>query len=500
MIVALTRARSRQRKGRIEDRGGLTTLSPGPTGPRPPHESILVRRGAAAALIALGALSLAATGASPPARRWSTVERLSDQRLAAAHEAADALREATSRPAPFPGLTDYRAIFHAHASDSDHTGGTLDELLADAARAEVKIVFLSDHPRPPRDFMRSWRGVRNGVLFVPGAETASGYLLHPERSIMERIEGPPAELLAATTEGAGLAFVSHLEDHEEPVFEGVTGMEIYNRHADSKDDAASMLALVEWMTDPSGVVRLRNAISRHPVEVYAAQQDYPEDYLAIWDRETAAGRRLVGVAANDCHHNQVFVVKKVDDTSVRVGTVVDSDDEMRVFTTATRPRLGEMTRLHDPGDVVARLDFDPYWVSMRYVSTHVLASALEEAAVREAVEAGRVYVSHDWIADPSGFRFFAAAGDGGPRHLMGDEAAWQPGLRLIAELPLAARVRLLRDGVEVRAEQAARLEHVAEEPGVYRVEAWVEIDGEPRPWIYANPIYLRGAPSTGAGE
>jgi acetyl esterase/lipase len=28
------------------------------------------------------------------------------------------------------------------------------------------------------------------------------------------------------------------------------------------------------------------------------------------------------------------------------------------------------------------------------------------------------------------------------------------------------------------------------EPGAYRVEAWLTVDGEQRPWIYSNPIYL----------
>ena len=404
------------------------------------------------------------------------------------------------RPAPIPGLTDYRAIFHAHASDSDHTGGTLDEILEDAHRARVEIVFLSDHPRPPRDFMKGWRGVREGVLFVPGAETESGYLLHPESSVLDRLDAPVTELLAASTQGAGLAFVSHLEDHEELSFDGVTGTEIYNRHADAKDEAASMAALVQWMTEPDGVVRLRNAISRHPVEVYAAQQDYPADYLAAWDRATAAGRRLVGVAANDCHHNQVFVVKKIDETSVRLGTVVDSDDEMATFTTATRPGLARMMANRDPGDELARLDFDPYWVSMRFVATHVLARSLDEAAVREAVRAGHVYVSHDWIADPTGFRFYVAGDGGEPAQLMGDEVEWRQGARLVTDLPLHARLRLLRDGVEVAtAERSNRFEHLADRPGVYRIEAWVEIGGEVRPWIYSNPIYLRGGANTGDG-
>ena len=434
-----------------------------------------------------------------PTRRFDTIERLSDDRLAATHSTGDDLRENVSRPSPLPGLNDYRAIFHAHASDSDHTGGTLDEILDDAHRARVEIVFLSDHPRPSRDFVNGWRGVREGVLFIPGAETKNGYLLHPTRSVKSTLEGPVAEMLAATTADGGLAFLSHLEDHDPVSFDGVTGTEIYNRHADAKDDASTMAALAQWMTDPSGVVRLRNAISRHPVEVYAAQQDYPADYLAAWDRATAAGARLVGIAANDCHHNQVFVVEKVDEESVRLGTVVDAPDEMTVFTTATRPRIKEMVANREPGQEVARLDFDPYWVSMRFVSTHVLAPKLEEAAVRDAVRAGRVYVSHDWIADPSGFRFYVAGDGGEPRELMGAEVEWRSGARLAAEVSHPAHLRVLRDGVEVASvPRASRIDHVADQPGVYRVEAFVEIGGETRPWIFSNPIYLRSTSTTGA--
>jgi hypothetical protein len=83
---------------------------------------------------------------------------------------------------------------------------------------------------------------------------------------------------------------------------------------------------------------------------------------------------------------------------------------------------------------------------------------------------------------------------------MGDEVEPRPGLRLVTELSLPARIRVLRDGAEVAsAQRADRLEHAAEQPGVYRVEAWVEIGGEPRPWIYSNPIYVRAKPSsTGA--
>jgi hypothetical protein len=92
---------------------------------------------------------------------------------------------------------------------------------------------------------------------------------------------------------------------------------------------------------------------------------------------------------------------------------------------------------------------------------------------------------------------------------MGDQVPWRQGARIVTELSLPAQVRLLRDGVEVTtapptrtgdgpAQRTNRFEHVADAPGVYRIEAWVEIGGELRPWIYSNPIYLRGEANTGA--
>ena len=59
--------------------------------------------------------------------------------------------------------------------------------------------------------------------------------------------------------------------------------------------------------------------------------EYPGEYLAKWDAETKT-RRLTGVAANDCHHNQVLLLKMVDPETVSIGTNVDRDDQMRNVT------------------------------------------------------------------------------------------------------------------------------------------------------------------------
>ena len=454
------------------------------------------RGGAVACLLLLGLLL---QGAAPlfsevPVRRWSTIERFAPERLAAAQADVAVLRSRVEPPAASGSLHDYRAIFHAHAADAAHTGGTLAEIRADARAAEVDVIFLSDHYRPPRDFMDGWRGLKDGVLFIPGSE-ARGFLLHPVSSIVPSMEANVATLLSATLKGAGMAFLSHIEDRPDHSLDHLTGMEIYNRHADAKDDARSMSKLVEWMTDPDGAARLEQSVRRFPAAIFAAQQDYPTDYLEKFDREWRR-RRVVGVAGNDCHHNQVFLVKKIDETSVRVGTIVDDDEEMRVFTTQTRPRLGEMTAGKAPGDVLVRLDFDPYRVAMGNTSTHILAARLDEATIRAAVARGRVYVSHDWLADPSGFRFEALGPDGEVEAAMGQEADPRPGqtTRLSARFPLECRVRLLRDGVEIETRSTRHFEREVgfdEAAGkAFRVEGWLQVDGEWRPWIYSNPIRL----------
>ena len=78
-----------------------------------------------------------------------------------------------------------------------------------------------------------------------------------------------------------------------------------------------------------------------------------------WDEGTKK-RRLTGVAANDCHHNQILLVKMVDDDTVLIGTNVDGDKGMRKMTAKLRPGIKEMTKGHKAGDVLTKVDLDPY--------------------------------------------------------------------------------------------------------------------------------------------
>lgn len=424
----------------------------------------------------------------PPARRLGTLERMTLPRLRAVREDIRLLTARRREVPPQPGLTDYRVIFHAHAEDSAHTAGTRPEMLAGAKAAGVSAVFLSDHFRPPRDLMDSWRGLHEGVLFIPGSEWR-GCLIHPQRSVMEHMDAPLEKLLAAVRADGGLAFLSHIEERPDHPMDQLDGLEIYNRHHDAKREPATLLGLALRLTSPAGLADLQEAVKRFPAELYAAGMDYPADYLAKWDRELPH-RRLAGVAANDAHHNQVFILTKLDDSTVSLGTVVDPPEKRQRFNSLARPGLKELTRGLTNGAEIARLDFDPYPVAFRAVCTHVLAPELTEPALRDAVRAGRAYVSHDWMGDATGFQFVAAR-SGDVTGQMG-EAVEAGSVRLEARFPLpCSRIRLLRDGRQVALGNGHDLTHPARQSGAYRVEGWLRLDGEERIWVLSNPIYVR---------
>src|SRR5271163_4337669 len=126
----------------------------------------------AASFVAVWACSLlasATTAAEPLPRKYSNIERLSLEHLAAVHADVEKLKSQRIDIQPSQVLNDYRCIMHAHAEDSDHTGGTLPEMLADAKKAGAHAILLTDHFRPPTDFIDGrWRGLKDGVLFIPG--------------------------------------------------------------------------------------------------------------------------------------------------------------------------------------------------------------------------------------------------------------------------------------------------------------------------------------------
>jgi hypothetical protein len=422
-----------------------------------------------------------------PGRRYATLERLKPERLHAVQ--AGRLRYQRERKAVAlqTSYQDFRAVLHAHAEDSNHTGGTRPELLAAAKQTGVKIVMLTDHVRPPRDFINdSWRGLRDGVLFIPGAES-EGFLVYPQRSIINahinKNFKSRDEYIRLVKPDGGLIFLSHVEEKDDWATGELDGLEIYNHHTDFADEGEFVMWLRGSFTNPDRLKEIERLLAEYPMEVFGSSQDYLEQIIAKWDRDLLS-HRLTGVSANDCHHNQVFTIKAAGDNAIEINI---TGDLPRKVTAEQAPRVAEMVKGRKDGEVIARLDFDPYERSLSYVTTHILLRELNEKAVREALRQSRAYVSHDWLCDPTGFAFIAES-KGKRVGVVGDEVKFAPGLKLRLAAPVAGFIKLFRNGRVVQEAQSDRLDFEVKDSGVYRAEVWLELDGEMRPWIYSNPI------------
>ena len=422
-----------------------------------------------------------------PGRKYTTIERLQPERLSALHEDRLRLKKFTKKVSLETGYQDYRSVLHAHAEDSTHTGGSRPELLFAAKQAGVKVVMLTDHVRPPRDFFAdSWRGLREGVLFIPGAES-EGFLVYPTHSIINahinKTFKKREDYIKLVKSGGGNIFLSHVEEKDSWATGELDGLEIYNHHTDFEDESEFIKWLRGSFTDPDRLKQLEQALVQYPMEVFGSSQDYLEQIIAKWDRDLL-DHRLTGVSANDCHHNQVFTIKAILPNAIEIDIV---GDPPRKVTTEQAPRVAEMLKDKKHGEIIARLDFDPYDRSLSYVTTHLLMRNLNESSVRQALRQSHAYVAHDWLCDPTGFAFIAE--NGGKRAgVMGDEVNIADGMKLRLEAPAIGVIKLFLNGRVIHEAKSDKVSYAIDGPGVYRAEVWLEVGGEMRPWIYANPI------------
>ena len=360
--------------------------------------------------------------------RLTFQQRLDPVQLKATQQAVQRFAR-ERRPLPDLGVyEDFRAVVHVHAEDSDHTKGTRREVLAAARKTGVRVVLLTDHRGPKPE---TWNGLREGILFLAGSEDSDGKLRFPNFDV-NRKPLPEGEL----------KFLSHIEERYDADTKGFTGMEICNRHTDQVLDPGLGTFLVGAAQSPDAWGAITQNFRAYPDAVFAAGCDYRADIFAKWDRDLDK-RHLTSIGANDAHQNVII----------------------NGFT------------------------FDPYEVSFRNLSTHILARELTEPEIRAALRDGHCYVSHDWLCDPSGFSFGAVNNLG--VFPMGDTALLQGRTRLVALTPLPATLKLIYKGQVVAQTNGTNLTFTAKKPGAYRLEAWLDVAGEKRPWIYSNPVYLQ---------
>ena len=377
------------------------------------------------------------------------------------------------------GWREFSGVMHSHSEHSHDSEVPFAEILQVLKETRRDFIAMSDHCVEGRaDFNLQWRGLRDGKLFIPGFEMKNGYMPFGVEGGVVLSNSMPGEVIARLTiQHGGVLFFAHPEEPRDWDCPELTGMEIYNIHADLKDEPGLGSLL------PDLIVNLR----RYPDQVMRRIFDRPEANLRRWD-DLNRTRHITGIAGNDCHQNTGIRGIYTPEGAIRIE---DTSPE-----TLKTVRLNFVTRLLarlcfgplEPGRKLFHVQLDPYARMARYVGTHVLARELTESDMLEAVRAGRAFVGFDLLADSTGFRWFAENATG--RVVMGERLAFAADTKLRALAPHACRFTVVKDGEAVHQAEGRELEWTAPGPGHYRVEAELKIVDEWVPWIYANPIGL----------
>jgi hypothetical protein len=345
-------------------------------------------------------------------------------------------------------MHDLACVVHLHSLYSDGTG-TVPEIARAARRAGADVVLLTDHDTlEAKD--RGEEGWYGDVLLLVGTEVSprrrNHYLAFGVDRVIDHDGLDAAGICRAVRDAGGFGFAAHPFSRGSERFrdrapgmpfddldcDALHGVELWSFVNDTGEAVGSIADMVRFVAMPGRVLD-------HP----------PEHNLRTWDA-LCRTRRVVAIGGLDAHQ-----------FGKRIGPFV-------------------------PIRVMA------YRRSFRFIRTHVLCEEAPSGSLEHdreqvygALREGRCYIAVDSVAPAKGFRFEAADLPMGAEGRAGERRTLQ------ARVPLPARLRLLRDGIEVAAGEGEALEHETEEPGVYRVEAYRRAKGRERTWIVSNPIYLR---------
>ena len=379
-------------------------------------------------------------------------------RLSKLHAAIQQLATQRTPASSDNQYVDYKGVIHVHSFLGGHSTGTFAELIAAAKTNQLDFVIMTEHPQASFDTAAmTLNGMHDGVLFVNGNEvaTASGdrLLLIPGMSNSANASTRDTqEIIDDQRRNGGLSFVAYPSESQRWQSTTADGVEIYNLFTNARQIKPVVMFFDGlWSYRSYADLLFANFFSR------------PDQNLQRWDevmRESPRG--FVAIAGNDAHAN---VGGSLNDAS---------------------------------GNQLLGMKLDPYERSFRVVRTHVLLKRdepLTRESVLRALAQGHCYISFDIFGDPSGFSF--TAGDPHAtdefRAMMGDDFAARDETRLTVEAPIPCRFVLYRDGQRVNENVGVSAQFIADKPGTYRVEAYLQNLPSPSaagPWIISNPIHL----------
>lgn len=468
-----------------------------------------------ASTIASPALAAAAAAIVSLAPGCSREEAAEEPVVAGAAYSPDTVHR-TARGPGARGLLDRRGLIHAHsvyshdacddAPRDPETGAVnepcFDDFRRDLCKVQHDFVMLTDHRdsfsstefpdtllyRPDRgdrlverggDPVASWAACPGAepTLIMAGCEAETmpvGLERHvaPDGERSDVYGTADAASIERLKQAGAVALVAHTETWtvDQLATLPLDGFEMFNLHANlfaGIGAAVPLLANRESAPEllPASDLVLLPIVSEDPA------------YVNTWGSVLARGVRRVTTMATDCHRNS-------------------------------------FPQLLPDGERI-----DSYRRMMRWFSNHLLVrpksdGTWDDADLKEALRAGRLYGAFEVLGYPTGFDFHADQAGGAVE--MGGEASIGAGTRLRATLPhveglgasrapeIDARVLRAREGgwdEVVRVAGDVDLEPTL--PGAYRVEIRIEphhlepflssyaaLADKDFVWVYSNPIYV----------
>ncbi len=349
---------------------------------------------------------------------------------------------------------EYKGVIHVHSFLGGHSRGSFGEIIAAARTNQLDFVVMTEHPEADIDTAEmTLKGTHSGVLFVNGNEvsTSSGerlLILPGDNRARDADKGTVSEVVnAAKTRGA-VSLAAYPEEFKSWDTVGLDGVEVFNVYSNARQ-INRFFAVFDVLWSQRS----------YPDLLFASFYAKPSENLKKWDAALSR-TRLSAIAGNDSHANIGISLK-------------DSS-----------------------GKTLLGLQLDPYETSFRLVRMHVLIpqeETLTGDSLLRAIRLGHCFIAFDLFGDATGFGFTAE--NAGEVRIQGDEILHQQSTRLQVDVPVRARVVLLKNGqVLQEAMDVSTKSFEVADRGVYRVEVYLPQLGKPfgeQPWIISNPIFVK---------
>jgi len=353
-------------------------------------------------------------------------------------------------------MHEYIVNLHMHTPYSDGRG-THKEIAQAAIKTGLDVVIVTDHNVWVNGLEGYYQEDGKQVLLLVGEEVhdrtrvpQKNHLLifGADRELSQRAK-EPQHLIDGVQEAGGLAFIAHPIDPPAESFgqedlswvdwdvRGYTGIELWNAMSEFKSLLTNKFSAIFYAFNPA-------AVAHGPFKTA----------LQLWDELLSKGKKVVAIGGSDAH--------------------------------AMIGRLGPIQKI-----------LFPYEFHFQAVNTHIQTTKPfsgdpigDKQLVLEALKHGRVFIGYDLPASTRGFNFRAQGLNA--QAAMGEEISATNGVTLQIRLPFRTACLLLKDGDIMKSwDDSDSCTYITTDPGIYRVEVYLEFRGKRRGWIFSNPIYVR---------